>query len=67
MTATWTATDTLTGSTATGDADELETAIRGWNPDAPAEVNEAITDLAGKLRRREYTGAEEAFLAVTIS
>ena len=23
---------------ATGDADELETAIRGWNPDAPAEA-----------------------------
>ena len=63
---TWTVIDTITDETLTGTTDEIEAALPAWFPDAPAEVTEAIGQLADALRRGDYRGDLEVFLAVRV-
>jgi hypothetical protein len=62
----YTVTDTITGETLTGTSDELEAALPAWFPEAPAEVTEAIGQLFDALRRDDYRGDLEHFLAVDV-
>lgn len=66
-TAIYTVTDTFTGNTVTGDVYDIEDTIRGWFPEAPAEVTEAIDDFMVFLRnpRPGYTEAG-AFLGLDV-
>lgn len=54
------------GTVTVADRAEVVGAIRGWFPDAPPEVREALDELDDRLVRREYTGDLEAFLGITV-
>lgn len=54
------------GSVTVESAGEIADAIRGWFPEAPAEVYEAIDKLQGNLVSGSYTGDWETYLAVSV-
>ena len=64
----YTATDNNTGATVTGDVYDIEDTIRGWFPDAPEEVAEAIDEFMLFLRdpRPSYTEAG-TYLGLTVA
>lgn len=66
-TATYTATDTYTGDTATGTARDIEDTIRGWFPKAPADVTNALDDLICSMRARYVNTDAAAALGLTIA
>ena len=66
-TATYTVTDNITGSTVTGDVYGIEDTIRGWFPEAPADVTEALDDLIGSMRARYVNTDAAAALDLTVA
>ena len=66
-TATYTATDTYTGDTVTGTVYDIEDTIRGWFPEAPADVTEALDDLIGSMRARYVNTDAAAALGLTVA
>ena len=64
----FTVTDDNTGATVTGDVYDIEDTIRGWFPDAPEEVAEAIDEFMLFLRdpRPSYTEAG-TYLGLTVA
>lgn len=50
----------------TVDCDEAVDAIRDWFFDAPAEIEDALSELQDQLDRGGYTGDSEAYLAIRI-
>ena len=66
-TATYTVTDNITGSTVTGDVYDIEDTIRGWFPEAPADVTEALDALTLSLRAGRPDANAAAALGLTIA
>ena len=66
-TATYTVTDNITGSTVTGDVYDIEDTIRGWFPEAPADVTEALDDLIGSMRSRYVNTNAAAYICLTVA
>ena len=66
-TTTYTATDNNTGATITGTVYDIEDTIRGWFPEAPAEVTEALDTLALSLRAGRPDATAAAALGLTIA
>ena len=66
-TATYTVTDNVIGATVTGTVYDIEDTIRGWFPDAPEEVAEALDEFMLFLRdpRPSYTEAG-TYLGLTV-
>lgn len=64
----YTVTDDNTGATVTGDVYDIEDTIRGWFPDAPAGVTEALDEFMLFLRdpRPSYTEAG-TYLGLTVA
>lgn len=63
-----TITDTITAATATIDARDIAATVRGWNPDAPADVAAAADDLQAAVLRDDYAAVGlAAFLAVELT
>ena len=66
-TATYTATDNYTGDTITGTARDIEDTIRGWFPEAPADVTKALDDLISSMRSRYVNTDAAAALGLTVA
>lgn len=63
---TYTITDTITGQSVTCATYDVADAIRGWFPEAPADVAEAIENLQDALLRGAYEGDYAEYLAVRV-
>lgn len=63
----YTVTDDNTGATVTGDIYDIEDTIRGWFPEAPADVTEALDDLIGSMRARYVNTDAAAALNLTVA
>ena len=63
----YTVTDDNTGATVTGDVYDIEDTIRGWFPEAPADVTEALDDLIGSMRARYVNTDAAAALGLTVA
>lgn len=63
---TYTITDTHTNTTTTGDAYDTEDTVRGWYPDASAEVTDMLDTLFASLRAGRPDSDTEAALGLTI-
>lgn len=48
-------------------AQELTAAIEPWFTDMPEQLPEVLQALSDRLARGEYTGAEEAYLGLTVT
>lgn len=59
-------TDNYTGDTVTGTARDVEDTIRGWLPEAPVEVTEALDTLTLSLRAGRPDANAAAALGLTI-
>lgn len=66
-TAIYTVTDDNTSNTVTGDIYDIEDTIRGWFPEAPADVTEALDDLIGSMRARYVNTDAAAALNLTVA
>lgn len=62
-----TVTDDYTGDTVTGTARDIEDTIRGWFPEAPADVTEALDTLTLSLRASRPDANAAAALGLTIA
>ena len=65
-TATYTATDNITGATITGTVYDIEDTIRGWFPESPVDVTEALDTLTFSLRAGRPDANAAAALGLTI-
>ena len=63
----YTVTDDNTGATVTGDVYDIEDTIRGWFPESPADVTEALDDLIGSMRARYVNTDAAAALDLTVA
>lgn len=63
----YTVTDDNTGATVTGNVYDIEDTIRGWFPEAPADVTEALDDLIGSMRARYVNTDAAAALGLTVA
>lgn len=54
------------GTTTVEDRDDVVDAIRGWFPEASADVTETFDSLETQLQRHEYTGDMESYLGIRI-
>lgn len=63
----YTVTDDNTSNTVTGDVYDIEDTIRGWFPEAPADVTEALDGLIGSMRARYVNTDAAAALGLTVA
>lgn len=63
----YTVTDGYTGDTVTGTARDIEDTIRGWFPEAPADVTGALDDLIGSMRARYVNTDAATALGLTVA
>ena len=66
-TATYTATDNITGATITGTVYDIEDTVRGWFLEAPANITKALDDLSGSMRARYVNTEAAAYLGLTVA
>ena len=62
----YTVTHNFTGASVTGTVYDIEDTIRGWFPDAPAEVTKALDTLALSLRAGRPDTNAAAALGLTV-
>ena len=66
-TAIYTVTDNVIDATVTGTIYDIEDTIRGWFPEAPADVTEALDDLIGSMRSRYVNTNAAAYICLTVA
>lgn len=62
----YTVTHNFTGASVTGTVYDIEDTIRGWFPEAPANITEALDDLIGSMRSLYVNTDAAAYLGLTI-